>query len=204
MVGDNRSGKPMQRQTRKLGRTFYGRPAAELAPALIGKVLVRRMDGQEYRVQIVEAEAYCGPQDLACHTSKGRTRRNEVMFGPPGHAYVYFIYGMYDMFNIVSGPRGGGQAVLIRAAEAIAPFQADLSGPGKLTRALQITRSDNGRDLIGDELFVTDGSPRRPRILVAKRVGVDYAGKWKDALLRFCDADSRFVSKPRPNCDRQP
>src|SRR5438270_4977565 len=102
---------------KKLGRRFYDRNATALAEALIGKVLVRRYRGREYRARIVETEAYCGPEDLAAHSSKGRTARTEVMFGPPGRAYVYFIYGMYDMFNIVAGPHGSGQAVLVRAAE---------------------------------------------------------------------------------------
>lgn len=182
---------------RKLNRAFYDRDAATLARSLVGKILVRRADGIEYRARIVETEGYLGPDDLACHSSKGRTARTEVMFGPPGRAYVYLIYGMYDMFNIVAGPQGSGQAVLIRAAEPIAPFDGDLSGPGRLTRALRITRADNARDLTGNSLFLLDNRDR-PRIGRAKRVGVDYAQKWKDALLRFYDLDSNAVSRPRP------
>src|SRR5438477_3946079 len=97
------------RRVRKLVRSFFRREAAELAEALIGKILVHRVAGKEFRARIVETEAYVGPDDLACHASKGRTKRTEVMFGPPGHAYVYFIYGMYDMFNIVSGDTGDAQ-----------------------------------------------------------------------------------------------
>ncbi|MDB5303763.1 MAG: DNA-3-methyladenine glycosylase, partial [Phycisphaerales bacterium] len=91
---------------RKLRHSFFKQPAIDLAPALIGKILVRRADGKEYRARIVETEAYLGPHDLAAHSSKGRTRRTEVMFGPAGRAYVYFIYGMHEMLNIVAGKTG--------------------------------------------------------------------------------------------------
>lgn len=181
-----------------LDRAFYDRDAAALAEALIGKVLVRRLRRREYRARIVETEAYVGPEDLACHSSKGRTKRTEVMFGPPGHAYVYLIYGMYDMFNIVAGPAGGGQAVLIRAAEPIKPLDVDLSGPGRLARGLKITRADNATDLTCGSLVVLDGAAGSARIGRARRVGVDYAKHWADALLRFYDLDSPAVSKPRP------
>ncbi len=121
------------------------------------------------RARIVETEAYVGPHDLACHAAKGRTKRTEVMFGEAGHAYVYFIYGMYDMLNIVTGAKGDAQAVLIRAAEVIGEWgdgKTDLSGPGKLARAMQITRADNGCDLLGEKLFILkkrEGSPRLSR-----------------------------------------
>ena len=97
---------------RRLRRAFYRRHAVDLAQALIGKVLVHRAEGHAYAARVVETEAYVGPHDLACHASKGRTKRTEIMFGPAGHAYVYFIYGMYDMFNIVTGTVGVAQAVL--------------------------------------------------------------------------------------------
>src|SRR5882672_4209658 len=100
--------------TRKLRRKFYQRPAIELAPALIGKILERRFRGKELRSRIVETEAYVGAHDLACHASKGRTARTEIMFGRAGRAYVYFIYGMYDMLNIVAADVNDAQAVLIR------------------------------------------------------------------------------------------
>ena len=92
---------------KKIGRSFYQRDAEKVARDLIGAVLVRRARGRECRARIVEAEAYVGPQDLASHSSRGRTKRTEVMFGPPGHAYVYLVYGMYEMFNIVAGKTGG-------------------------------------------------------------------------------------------------
>ena len=189
---------------KKLGRRFYEQDATALAEALIGKVIVRRYRGREYRARIVETEAYCGPEDLAAHSSKGRTPRTEVMFGPPGRAYVYFIYGMYDMFNIVAGPRGSGQAVLVRAAEPLDGWDANLSGPGKLAREMHITLAQNRTDLTGDDLFLTDGSTDRPRVIRATRIGVDYAKHWKDAELRFLDADSDAVSRPAPTRKKEP
>jgi DNA-3-methyladenine glycosylase len=183
---------------RKLPQSFYRQPATELAPALLGKILVHRIDGRELRGRIVETEAYCGPEDLAAHSSKGRTRRTEVMFGPPGRAYVYFIYGMYEMFNIVAGKTGEAHAILIRAAEALDGWQASLSGPGRLAREFRITRAHNGIDLSGDELFLLDNPADHPRVLTTPRVGVDYAKHWKDRPLRYLVADSPAVSKPRP------
>ncbi|MGD0883407.1 MAG: DNA-3-methyladenine glycosylase [Thermodesulfovibrionales bacterium] len=187
---------------RKLGHSFFQRSSVELGLDLIGKILVRRVRGREYRARIVETEAYVGPHDSASHASRGRTRRTEVMFGPAGHAYVYLIYGMYEMFNIVAGEEGDAQAVLIRAAEPLNGWKADLSGPGKLARGFAITRSDNGLDLTTNALFLLDDPDYRPRIARSKRVGVDYAKEWKDALLRFFDANSAAVSKPRNFSER--
>ncbi|MGE5194469.1 MAG: DNA-3-methyladenine glycosylase [Deltaproteobacteria bacterium] len=178
----------------KLRHSFFERPAIELARDLIGTILVRRFRSREFRARIIETEAYVGPHDLACHASKGRTRRTEVMFGPAGHAYVYFIYGMYDMLNIVASHVDDPQAVLIRGAVPLDGWQADLSGPGKLTRALRITRAQNGLDLTGDSLFLLRDPGYRPRIVTTKRIGIDYAGEWKDALLRFVDARDAEVA----------
>lgn len=183
---------------RKLVRSFYERPAIEVARELIGKILVRRVGEKTYRARIVETEAYVGTHDLACHAAKGRTRRTEVMFGRGGHAYVYFIYGMYDMFNIVASMKGDAQAVLVRAGEPMDGWEADLSGPGKLARGMGITRSLNGMDLTGDELFLLQDAGPAPRVVTGPRVGVDYAGKWVAAPLRFADAGSAAVSKPWP------
>ncbi len=179
---------------RKLGRAFFRRDAEWLARDLIGTVLVHRWKGREDRARIVETEAYVGPQDLACHTSRGRTKRTEVMFGPAGHAYVYLIYGMYDMFNIVAGRTGSGQAVLLRAAEPLGGWDADLSGPGKLTRAFGIGRALNGLDLTGDRLYILADPAACPKVRRTKRVGVEYAGPWKDRLLRFYDDRSAAVT----------
>jgi DNA-3-methyladenine glycosylase len=183
-----------------LDRSFYARDAIHLAPKLIGKVLERRIGRKTLRARIVETEAYVGEHDLACHASKGRTSRTEVMYGPSGYSYVYFIYGMYHMLNIVAAHVDDAQAVLIRAAEPLDGWTADLSGPGKLAREFQLTRVENGLDLVtGPTLFLTDGqSQKRPRIGRAKRVGVDYAKHWKHRLLRFFDKDSAAVSKPLP------
>jgi DNA-3-methyladenine glycosylase len=182
---------------RKIGHSFFRRDASKVARDLIGKILVRRIRGKKYRARIVETEAYVGPRDLASHSSKGRTKRTEVLFGPPGHAYVYLIYGMYEMFNIVAYRAGSGQAVLIRAAEPLDNWKADLSGPGKLARGLDISRSENGLDLTGDDLFLLYDSSYRPRIGRTRRIGIDYAKEWKDALLRFFDANSAAVSSRR-------
>jgi DNA-3-methyladenine glycosylase len=181
---------------RKLSRRHYRLPAEELAQSLIGAILVRRVDGAKLRARVVETEAYVGPDDLASHSSKGRTKRTEVMFGPAGRAYVYLIYGMYDMLNVVAGPLGSAQAVLLRAAEPLDGWTADLSGPGKLARALKITRRQNGLDLTGDELSFWRSPGQKPRIVRAKRIGVDYAQHWRHELLRFLDADSTAVSRP--------
>jgi DNA-3-methyladenine glycosylase len=192
------SDKPRRPRPKKLGPQFFDRDAAGLAHDLIGKILVRKVDGEQFRARIVETEAYVGPHDLACHAAKGRTNRTEVMFGPPGRAYVYFIYGVYDMLNIVTGPVGDAQAVLIRAAEPLDGWQADLSGPGKLTRAMRITRADNGLPLWSPTLFLQDDPADRPRVGRSRRVGVDYAKEWRDAHLRFHDVNSTAVSRPRP------
>ena len=147
------------------------------------------MRGKQFRARIVETEAYVGAHDLACHASKGRTRRTEVMFGPAGRAYVFLIYGMYDMFNIVAAGVGDPQAVLIRGAVPLDGWQADLTGPGKLARAMRITRAQNGLDLTGETLFVLKKREERPQVLATKRIGIDYAGEWKHALLRFVETD---------------
>jgi DNA-3-methyladenine glycosylase len=124
------------------------------------------------------------------------------MFGPGGHAYVYLIYGMHEMLNVVTSVEGDAQAVLIRAAEPLDGWEADLSGPGKLTRAMRITREQNGVDMTGAELFVEEDEAYQPEIVIGPRVGVDYAKEWTQALLRFCDVKSRAVSKPRPEHGR--
>src|ERR1700728_1366279 len=129
-------------RARKLTQSFFRRPAGDVARELIGKILVRRLRGKLLRARVVETEAYLGPDDLASHASKGRTRRTEVLFGPAGRAYVYLIYGMHEMLNVVAAGVGEAQAVLIRAAKPLNGWEADLSGPGRLTRAFQITRSE--------------------------------------------------------------
>jgi DNA-3-methyladenine glycosylase len=180
---------------RTLRPVFFNQPALDLARDLIGTILVRQVDGQTLRARIVETEAYVGAHDKACHAYKGRTQRTEIMFGPAGRAYVYLIYGMYDMFNIVAGEIDDPQAVLIRGAVPLDNWQAELSGPGKLARALQITRSQNGWDVTGDNesLFLQQDGSRRPRILTTPRIGIDYAEEWKDAPLRFVAAHHKSL-----------
>ena len=182
-------------QARKLKRQFYEKPAEKLARDLLGQILVRRVDGILRSARIVETEAYCGEKDLASHSSKGRTARTEVMFGPAGRAYVYFIYGMHEMFNIVGGSIGDPQAVLVRAAEPLNGWTPILTGPAKLAAAFAITRKDNGLDLSGDDLFIVDDLNYRPKIIRTKRIGVDYAKRWKDRLLRFIDVKSEVGKK---------
>jgi DNA-3-methyladenine glycosylase len=180
-----------------LPRDFYGRDALVLARALVGARLVVEAPAGRRVARIVETEAYRGPRDLACHARAGRTKRTTTLYGPPGHAYVFLIYGMYDCFNVVCFGEGKGHAVLVRAVEPIEGVSLATSGPGRLTRALGITRADDGADLVGGRIFV---APRtaRPRIAVTARVGVAYAGDWADKPWRFFDPSSPHVSKPSP------
>lgn len=169
-----------------LPRAFYERDALVLARALIGTWLV--VDGAASR--IVETEAYRGPKDLACHARVGLTKRTRTLLGEPGRAYVYLIYGMYDCFNVVGGAFGRGHAVLVRAVE-----HPGGAGPGRLTRALGITRADDGADLTKGRIFIA-ARQRRPRIATSPRVGVAYAGEWADRPWRFFDPTSASVSRP--------
>jgi DNA-3-methyladenine glycosylase len=190
-----------------LPRSFYDRDAIDVARDLLGKTLVRELDGERLSARIVETEAYVGPHDLACHASKGMTDRNKVMFGPPGHAYVYFIYGMYYCLNLVTGRDGYPAAVLIRACEPLEGIETmrilrkkakkdrDLtSGPGKLCMAMGIDRTSNGADVCtGKTLFVVD-APLAKEIVSSKRIGVDYACEYKDKPWRFYIKDNPYVS----------
>ena len=184
-------------QLRRLARRDYERNADELARFLIGSVLVRNTNGCQLRARIIETEAYLGPDDLASHASKGRTRRTEVMFGPAGRAYVYLIYGMHDMFNVVCGSTGSAHAVLIRAAQPLNGWSANLSGPGRLARGMQITRSDNGVDLCDNPIFFERDPQSRPSVQTTPRIGIDYAGNWRDAPLRFVELASDRLERPR-------
>ena len=123
--------------------------------------------------------------------------RTEVMFGPAGRAYVYFIYGVHWMLNVVTSAEGDAQAVLIRSAEALDGWEADLTGPAKLAKAFGITGADNNADVTGDDLYFVSDAEYRPRIVRAKRVGVDYAKRWKDRLLRFIDVKNPVAKKLR-------
>jgi DNA-3-methyladenine glycosylase len=191
----------------KLSQTFYEQNTVEVAKQLLGKYLVRRHPEGETIGRIVETEAYIGPHDLACHASKGRTARTEVMFGPAGHAYVYFIYGFYNMLNLVTEAKDYPAAVLIRAVEPILGVElmkerrksGELrnlaSGPGKLCQAFAVDRTLNGTDLKGNTLYVEDRGEPTLRFRSTPRIGVDYAGKWKAKPYRFLVRGSEFVSK---------
>jgi DNA-3-methyladenine glycosylase len=180
-----------------LGPEFFQGSALELAPRLPGIVMVRRIGNVVRRARLVEVEAYLGPKDLASHASRGLTARTKALFGPPGRSYVYFIYGMHWMFNIVVGQAGGGQAILVRAAEPLGDWHADLSGPGKLARAFGITREHHDIDLANGEIFFVREPDYQPRIVKTKRIGVDYAKHWKNRLLRFVDMNNPVAKKLR-------
>lgn len=191
----------------KIPRSFYQQSTSDVAKQLLGKYLVHRHAEGALVGRIVETEAYLGPHDLACHASKGRTTRTEVMFGPAGHAYVYFIYGFYNMLNLVTEARDYPAAVLIRAVEPVRGIErmkknrkSDAlhniaSGPGKLCQAFAIDRALNGADVCGKVLYLEDRGEPTPKFDATPRIGVDYAGKWKDKPLRFVVRDSKFVSK---------
>ncbi|WP_422928427.1 DNA-3-methyladenine glycosylase [Singulisphaera sp. PoT] len=181
---------------KKLPRRFYDRETEIVAQELLGMLLVRR-SGDETRVgRIVETEAYLGPHDLAAHSSKGRTPRTEVMFGPPGHAYVYLIYGMYHCMNVVTQAEGLASAVLLRALEPVENIEGRTQGPGLLCRAMGIDRTLNRHDLLSDDFFVARPEAEEPfEIVTRPRIGVDYAGEWAERPLRYYIAGNRYVSK---------
>lgn len=181
---------------RKLNREFYDRDTIAVAKELLGKYIVHISGGIKHVGKIVETEAYLGPHDLAAHSARGRTKRNEVMFGPPGHAYVYMIYGMYFCMNVVTEPEGHASAVLLRALEPIRGVKEKTSGPGLLCRAMQIDRRLNGHDLLSDNFFIVEPETTEKFTIVKRpRIGVDYAGPWAKRHLRFYIKDNPFVSK---------
>jgi DNA-3-methyladenine glycosylase len=183
--------------SRKLARSFYAREdTLIIARELIGMHLVHEDSTARSIGRIVETEAYMGPEDLAAHSARGRTPRTEVMFGAPGHAYVYFIYGFWDCMNIVTAREGIPHAVLLRALEPVAGITDKTWGPGLLCRAMRIDRTLNGEDLCGNRLWLERprGSPAPVRIGSSPRIGVDYAGQWAKRPWRFFDRDSAYVS----------
>jgi DNA-3-methyladenine glycosylase len=235
---------------RRLGRTFYQAKTLELARALLGKRLVRQVRGRRLSGIIVETEAYIGEEDLACHAAAGRTARNEVMYGPPGHAYIYLIYGMHHCLNVVSERRGFPAAVLIRALEPEegipimarrrrlgdrlaaelarraragsdlgapdrdrllrtakekpgAALRALTAGPGRLCQALAIDRRLSGESLAGQHLLLERATAPRA-IIATPRIGIDYAGPWRDKPWRFLIADSPWVSTARSRAGPRP
>ncbi len=181
---------------KRLDRSFYEHDTIAVAQALLGKYLVHAAAGIERVGRIVEVEAYLGPHDLAAHSSKGLTRRTQVMFGPAGHAYIYMIYGMHFCMNVVTEGGGRGSAVLLRALEPVRNLDGRTQGPGLLCRAMHIDRGLDGQDLESDLLHLA--APPHPEafgIVRRPRVGVDYAGRWAKRLLRFYIKGSPFVSR---------
>lgn len=199
----------------QLAQSFYECDAVTLARNLLGCLLVHNAPEGQTSGIIVETEAYRGPMDEAAHTYGGRkTKRTQVMFGPPGYAYIYRIYGMYDCLNVVAAEEGCPEAVLIRALhphEGL-PLMAHrrglgqltpgnelklCSGPGKLTQAMGITRELNGADLQGNTLFISANRQYADTEVVATpRINIDYAGEWQNKLWRFLVVGSKHVSIP--------
>ncbi len=197
-----------------LRRSFVDRDPRQVGPDLLGKILVRRERGHMLAGRIVEAEAYLGENDPAAHAAAGKTARNAVLFGPPGRAYVYFIYGNHYCLNVSCMPEGDAGCILVRALEPIAGAEfmaanrdlaiakeSDLrlltSGPGRLAEALAITRErDNGKDLLDphSDLQIVDGDYKPQRIVATPRIGITKAA---DNLLRYVVAGNRFVSGKR-------
>lgn len=164
----------------RLDSNFYQRDVLEVAPQLLGKVLVRQFDnGQSLRLRITEVEAYRGQDDRACHASKGRTPRTEVMFRAGGIVYVYFIYGMYWLLNVVTGLEGDASAVLIRGIE-------NATGPGRVGKLLALDRSFYGENLETSERIWIEDAPAVSEFTQTPRIGVDYAGpEWASKPWRF-------------------
>ena len=164
----------------KLGKDFFHRDALDVAPDLVGKIIVRRFpDGTELRERIAETEAYRGEEDKGCHASKGRTKRTEILYGESGKIYVYLCYGMHWLMNVITGEDGQPQGVLLRAGEV-------QNGPAKLTKYLHVTGELNDVPVWDrDDIWIEDDG-FRPDIRTAPRVGIDYAGEyWKDIEWRF-------------------
>lgn len=169
---------------KRLPLKFFQQDALDLAPALIGQSLVRRFpDGEVKKYLLTETEAYRGEEDLACHAAHGRTARTEIMYASGGRVYVYLIYGLYWLLNLVSGSENQPQAVLIRAVEGI-------SGPGRLGQALGLDKSFYGEDLSQSARLWLEPGPKRP-ILATPRIGVEYAHGWAAKPWRFL-LDSRL------------
>jgi len=212
-----------------LEEDFWNLPTLEAAHHLLGRYLVHETPAGKLVGRIVETEAYLGPDDRAAHSYGGKvTRRNRVMFGPPGYAYVYFIYGMHECLNVVTAEAGVPHAVLIRALEPVAgaaemarrrglspeeverrlaqglPEPRLTSGPGRLTQALGITRAHYGHDLRRPPLFLTRGEPVPDRLVGrSPRIGIDYAGEARDYPWRFFIQDNPYVTRhPRRKAGR--
>lgn len=187
-------------------RSWFDRPALEVAPDLLGMELIHHTPEGPIAGLLVEVEAYQGPEDLAAHSSRGRTPRNAVMFGAPGHLYVYLIYGLHLCANVVCGPGPKPEAVLLRAAQITAghelarrrrgnvPDERLAAGPGNLGAAFGLERAMDGTDLLAAPMRLAHGS-RPLRIERSSRIGVDYAGEWAARPMRFSIADDPHRSR---------
>ena len=190
-------------------REAFAAPADVVARRLLGaEVAVAPRDeegGTVRRARIVETEAYVGERDAACHAARGRTARTEPMYGPPGTVYVYLVYGLHHLLNLVTAEVGDPHAVLIRAVEPLdgpraataREARARTAGPGRVGRWLGVDRRDAGGDATTGRIAIHDGTPPA-RVAVGPRIGVAYAGAWADAPLRFGDAGSPLLSRPFP------
>jgi len=199
-----------------LPRSFYEGEVLDIAPAMVGTILVHRAPEGTLAGRIVEAEAYRGPEDLAAHSSGGRrTKRTEVMFGPPGHVYMFRLYGMHWAFNVVVGPEGRPHAILVRAVEPVLGVEHMAArrgveagsvrltnGPGKLCSALGLDAAAYGADLCAaeggalPEIFLASGTSAAPKVRRSPRINVDYAGVWARRPWRFYERANRYVSVP--------
>ncbi|WP_299581822.1 DNA-3-methyladenine glycosylase [uncultured Sunxiuqinia sp.] len=183
----------MDATSKRLPAGFFQRDTPQVARELVGKTLVRAFgDGAVCRYRITETEAYCGQEDLACHTSKGRTRRTEVMFQPGGLVYVYLIYGLYWLLNVVTDQEGQGSAVLIRGLEGF-------DGPGRVGRELQLDRSFYGEDLDTSARLWVEDAPHEVTVTALPRIGIQYAGEpWVSKPWRFKQVPEINISPAGP------
>lgn len=200
------------RRPRGLPRSFYNRPTLTVAKELIGKYLVCSQRGERLSGRIVEVEAYIGEDDPACHAAPGLTKRNAIMYGPAGYAYIYFIYGMYNCLNVVTERLSFPAAVLIRAAEpdegvepmvrrsGRLPRRKILSGPGRLCRAFGLTTRQSGTDLCGKSLWLEDHGHAAVKVVATPRIGIR---KGVEHCWRFCDETSLALSVPLKFSDRK-
>lgn len=196
----------------KLSRSFYRQQnVVQISRGLIGKVICTHIQNQLTAGMITETEAYCGRNDKACHANNGlRTGRTEVMYGPPGHAYIYLCYGIHHLFNVVTNREGLADAVLVRSIQPVEGESFILgrrgmkelkpivsNGPGKLTQALGITTFDDGTDLMGNRIWIEDrGHPiLDSQIIASTRIGVEYAGDHAKRPWRFYLKNSTWISK---------